>query len=193
MVQHLLITMIAPPLLFLGTPRWLFRPLLRLPLALPIGRALTHPVVTFLAFNATFVLWHAPAFYDAALRSEPVHILEHVTMFVTAALTWWPIFSPLDELPPLAPPLQCLYLFFESIPPTILGALITFSGGVLYPTYARAPRVWGLTAEIDQQLGGLIMWIPGALIYLGVLTVVFFRWFNRDEYEGSQDRQPALR
>lgn len=193
MVQHLLITMIAPPLLLLGTPRWLFRPLLRLPLALPIGRLLTNPIFTFAVFNLTFALWHAPAYYDAALRSDAVHILEHATMFVASALTWWPIFSPLDELPSLPAPLQCLYLFFESIPPTILGALITFSGGVLYPTYARAPRVWGIAPLDDQQLGGLIMWIPGALIYLAILTVVFFRWFNDDEYADSRDARPALR
>jgi putative membrane protein len=193
MVQHLLITLIAPPLLLLGTPRWLFRPLLKLPLALPVGRFLTNPIFAFLSFNLVFVAWHTPAYYDAALRSNGVHILEHITMFATAVLTWWPIFSPMDELPPIAAPLQCLYLFFESLPPTILGALITFAGGVLYPTYARAPRVWGLTPEVDQQIGGLIMWIPGALIYLAVLTVVFFRWFGRDEYEGSRDTQPALR
>lgn len=192
MVQHLLITLIAPPLLLLGTPRWLFRPLLRLPFALPVGRLLTNPIFAFLIFNATFVIWHVPAYYDAALRSEAVHIAEHVTMFATATLAWWPIFSPLDELPALAPPLQCLYLFLQSIPPTILGALLTFSGSVLYPTYARAPRVWGLTPEIDQQAGGLIMWVPGALVYLAVLTVVFFRWFGRDEYEG-RDTQPAMR
>ena len=193
MVQHLLITMVAPPLLLLGTPRWLFRPLLRLPLALPAGRFLTNPLFTFAVFNLTFALWHAPAYYDAALRSDAVHILEHATMFVASALTWWPIFSPLDELPSLPAPLQCLYLFFESIPPTILGALITFSGGVLYPTYARAPRVWGIAPLDDQQLGGLIMWIPGALIYLAILTVVFFRWFNDDEYADSRDARPALR
>lgn len=193
MIQHLLITMIAPPLLLIGTPRWLFRPLLRLPLGRPVGRLLTNPLVGFLAFNFTFVIWHTPAYYDAALQSEPIHILEHVLFFTTAVLTWLPIFSPLDELPPIPPPAQCLYLFFESIPPTILGALITFAGGVLYPTYARAPRLWGLTAEVDQQAAGLIMWIPGALIYLAVLTVVFFRWFNNDEYTPSQDAQPAAR
>src|ERR1700712_2216188 len=109
-------------------------------------------------------------------------------MFIgTAVLTWWPIFSPLDELPRLSDPLQCLYLFFESLPPTILGAMITFATSPLYATYARAPRLWGLTAEIDQQAGGLIMWIPGALVFLLVLTIVFFRWFGEDDYKPSQD------
>jgi len=86
-----------------------------------------------------------------------------------------------------------LYLFLLSIPPTILGALITFAGTALYPTYARAPRVWGLSPQTDQQLAGLIMWIPGALVFFTVLTVVFFSWLNRDEYERSRDVRPATR
>jgi putative membrane protein len=193
MVQHLLMTLIAPPLLLLGTPRWLFRPLLRLPLALPIGRLLTNPLVAFVAFNVTFSLWHVPAYYERTLHDQTLHILEHVMFFVTATLTWWPIFSPLDELPPLPAPAQCLYLFGESLPPTILGALITFSGDVLYPTYAAAPRVWGLAPLTDQQIGGLIMWIPGALVFFAVLTVVFMRWLNRDEFEPSPDTGRVMR
>ena len=193
MIQHLLITLLAPPLLLLGTPRWLFRPLLRLPLALPIGRLLTNPIVAFLSFNVVFAAWHVPAYYDATLRSTPLHVLEHLMFIGTATLTWWPVFSPLDELPRLPNPGQCLYLFLESIPPTILGALITFAGWVLYPTYARAPRVWGISPEIDQQAAGLIMWIPGALVFLLVLTIVWFRWLGRDDYEQSRDARPVLR
>jgi len=193
MIQHLLITLIAPPLLLLGTPRWLFRPLLRLPLAMPIGRALTHPVVGYLLYNVTFSVWHVPQYYELTLHNLPAHILEHMMFIGTATLMWWPVFSPLDELPALPAPLQCLYLFLQSIPPTILGALITFAGTVLYPTYARAPRVWGLSPETDQQLAGLIMWIPVALVFFTVLTVVFFRWLNRDEYERSRDAHPATR
>jgi putative membrane protein len=140
-----------------------------------------------------FAAWHVPAYYDATLRSTPLHALEHVMFIVTATLTWWPVFSPMDELPRLPDPAQCLYLFLESIPPTILGALITFAGWVLYPTYAHAPRVWGLSPEIDQQAAGLIMWIPGALVYLLVLTVVFFRWFGEDDYKPSQDTRPIAR
>lgn len=194
MIQHLLMTLIAPPLLLAGMPGWLLRPLLRLPLALPIARTLTGPVAAFLLFNMTFAAWHAPNLYERSLGSLPVHILMHVMFFGTAVLTWWPIFSPLDELPPLPAPGQCLYLFFESLPPTVLGAVITFAGDVLYPTYAAAPRAWGLSPLNDQQLAGLIMWIPGALVFFVVLTAVFFRWLNRDEFEPSPDgRRRAAR
>jgi putative membrane protein len=191
MVQHLLMTLIVPPLLLLGTPGWMLRPLLRLPLALPLGRALTHPAVAFLVFNITFSAWHVPSLYNLALQNNTVHILEHLLFLATAVLTWWPVFSPLDELPRLSDPAQLLYLFFESLPPTILGALIAFAGEPLYPEYVTAPRLWGLSVMLDQQIGGLIMWIPGALVYFAVLTVVFFRWLNRDEYEQSRDVRTA--
>ena len=191
MVQHLSLTLVAPPLLLLGTPRWLLRPLLIPRFALPIGRALTSPLVAFLLFNATFAIWHFPALYEPTLHNQPLHILEHVMFFATATLTWWPIFSPLDELPRLPEPAQCLYLFLESLPPTILGAVITFAGSALYPTYAAAPRVWGLSPLADQQLGGLIMWIPGGLVFFAVMSVVFISWLNRDEREQSRDTRHA--
>lgn len=183
MVQHLLLTMIAPPLLLIGTPRWLFRPLLRVPYALSIGRFITHPLVAFLVYNVTFTLWHVPQFYEASLRIQPVHIAQHVAFLVTATLTWWPIFSPMDELPRLSPPLQCLYLFAQVLPMKVLAALLTFSTFVLYPIYAEAPRVWGLSVLDDQQLAGLLMWIPGFLILFAVFTVVFIRFMDSDEYK----------
>jgi putative membrane protein len=193
MVQHLLMTLIVPPLLLVGTPGWLLRPLLRLPLGRLIGRALTHPVVAFLLFNAVFSVWHVPALYDLALRNDTIHIVEHILFLGTAMLAWWPVFSPLDELPRLPEPVQLLYLFFQSLPPTILGAVITFADQPLYPAYVNAPRLWGLSVLLDQHIGGLIMWIPGALVYFVVLTGVFFRWLNRDEYQRSHDAQHVTR
>jgi putative membrane protein len=193
MVQHLLMTLIVAPLLLLGTPGWMLRPLLRLPLAQPIGRALTHPTTAFLLFNLIFSAWHVPALYDLALRNDAVHILEHLLFLATAVLTWWPIFSPLDELPRLSEPAQLLYLFFESLPPTILGALITFAGEPLYTEYVAAPRLWGLSVLLDQQIGGLIMWIPGALVYLADFPVVFFDCLTRDESAAGRGARPAAR
>lgn len=191
MLQHMLITLVAPPLMLKGTPIWLLRPLLRLPLALPIGRLVTHPIVTFGLFNLVFLGWHVPDFYELALRNQFVHILEHMLFFGTATLTWWPIFSPLEELPPHSPGMQILYLFLQSIPATILGAVITFSEDVIYPTYANAPRVWDLTPLDDQRFAGLLMWIPGSLVYFAVLTVIFFRWFNANEGDGMPVRGGA--
>jgi putative membrane protein len=185
MIQHLLLALIAPPLMLIGTPEWLFRPAVTLPyiknITLPIGRFLTHPLVAFLLFNLTFSLWHVPRYYDAALRNEMLHALEHMMFFGTAVLTWWPIFSPMKELPRLPQGGQVLYLFIQSLPPTILGAIISFVDNPLYAKYTEAPRVWGLDVMADQQLGGLTMWVPGGLIFFIVLTIVFFRWFGRDD------------
>ncbi|MDZ4721316.1 MAG: cytochrome c oxidase assembly protein [Roseiflexaceae bacterium] len=183
MIQHLLITLIAPPLLLLGTPRWLFRPLLRIPGATLIGRLMTSVVPAFIIYNMTFSLWHVPRYYELTLNNQIFHILEHVMFIGTATLAWWPICSPLDEVPSAPVGLQIFYLFFQSFPPTILGAILTFAELPLYPHYTRVARLWGMTPLVDQQLAGLIMWIPGSLIFFGVLSAVFIRWMNRDDID----------
>jgi putative membrane protein len=183
MVQHLLMTLIGPPLLLLGLPRWILRPFLRIPGALPIGRLLTSVVPAFLIYNVTFSLWHVPKYYELTLNNLSFHIAEHMMFLVTALLTWWPVCGPLDEIPPAPAGVQVLYLFMQSFPPTILGAILTFADKPLYPHYTKVPMLWGLDVMNDQQLAGLIMWIPGSLIFFGVLTVVFIRWLNRDELD----------
>ncbi|NOK83037.1 MAG: hypothetical protein GFH27_549301n230 [Chloroflexi bacterium AL-W] len=187
MVQHILITLVGPPLLLMGLPRWMLRPLLYLPFALPIGRFITNNIFAFIVFNVVLIGWHFPVLYDAALQNIHIHILEHIMFIVTAMITWLPIISPFDELPPSPPAIQCMYLFLQSLPPTLLGAVITFSNTIIYPTYAEAPRIWGLSPMLDQQLGGLVMWVPGGLIFLFALSIIFFRWFGRDEYEMAGD------
>lgn len=179
MAQHLLITMVAPPLLLLGTPGWMLRPLLRLPLLRRLAGALLAPLPAFLFFNAVFLLWHVPFFYQLALVVPPVHALEHSSVLLLALATWWPVCGPVPEFPRLPHGGQVLYLFFQSLPPTVLGAIIALAEVPIYPLYWEAPRVSGLTALADQQLGGLIMWIPGALIYFLALSIVFFLWLER--------------
>jgi cytochrome c oxidase assembly factor CtaG len=191
MAQHLLLTLVAPPLLLMGTPGWTLRPILRYRIVTKVARVLTTPLVSFIVFNAVFLTWHLPALYEATLQNESVHILEHLLFMATGVLNWWPILSPLPELPRLSPPGQILYLFLEAVPATVLSALIVFAPTVLYPTYAAAPRVLGLDALADQQIAGLVMWTPGGLIYLGALTAVFFAWFGREE-RTEQDEPDQL-
>ncbi len=181
MTQHLLLVLFAPPLMLLGTPEWLFRPIMRLPVVPQIAMTLTRFIPALLIFNVVFIVWHVPANYELTLRDQRFHILEHALFFGTAVLTWWPIFGSLPELPRTHPLSQTVYLFLQSLPATILGALITFSNDVLYPHYLTQPRLWGLSVMDDQQLGGLIMWIPGSLVYFAVLTFVFIRWLNRED------------
>lgn len=181
MTQHLLLTLVAPPLLLLGTPAWMVRRLLS---PQPIWRAafvLTRPAVAFILFNGILAIWHMPSLYDGALRYHDLHYLQHLMFFVTALLMWWPILSPTPDLPRLGYPGQMLYFALLSIAPTVVGAFITFAGTVLYPTYAQAPRVWDISPLTDQQIGGLIMKVPGGLVFWIVLAVIFFRWFKQEE------------
>lgn len=181
MVQHLLLILLMPPLLLWGTPPWLLRPLLRSPRLQQGARFITSPLVAFILFSSVFSVWHLPALYDLTLRNHSVHILEHLLFMITALVMWWPVLGRLPELPRPSYPIQILYLFFLSLPPGFLGAVITFSRDVLYPWYGEVPRLWGISALTDQQIGGLIMKIPGALVFMAALAIVFFTWFKREE------------
>jgi putative membrane protein len=148
-------------------------------------RSVLHPVTVFLVYNTIFLAWHVPGNYDLAVRDQQVHSLEHITFLLGAILSWWPVYSLQPEVPRATPGALMLYLFFMSIPPTILGALLTFAGFVVYPAYEGVARPWGMSAQADQELAGLIMWLPGGLVYFVVLTIIFFRWFNRPGDDSS--------
>jgi len=179
MVQHLIITMIVPPLLITGTPAWMVRPLLRWGPVGAVARTVLTPIPAFVIFNAIFLGWHVPAFYELALAQPTVHAAEHTTMLLAAMITWWPIFGTMWEYPRLPYGGQVFYLFIQSLPPTILGALITLTSKELYPTYFMAERISFLSAAEDQTIAGLIMWIPGALGYFTVLTGIFYVWVEK--------------
>ena len=188
MVQHLVLTLIVPPLLISGTPASLFRPALRWPSVAGAARVLTKPLFCYAIFNLVLVAWHFPQAYDVAVREHPVHIAQHLMFMITAVLMWWPLLSPLPELPRLPYPMQLLYCFAMTIPMSIVAIFITYADSVLYPAYAFAPRVLGISPMQDQLLGGLIMWIPGGFFFLGVMAVVFFKWAaaNTDSVAGAQ-------
>ncbi len=189
MVQHLLLTLVVPPLMIMGTPGGILRPALAIPGVAPVARWITKPSHAFAIFNVTIAGWHLPPLYNYALAHHPVHIVEHLTFMVAAVLMWWPVLSPMPELPRLSYPGQMLYLFLMSIPMSIVAVYITYADTVLYPFYATAPRVWGITPLNDQLMGGLIMWIPGGLFFYGIVTVIFFRWQQRGGVETQAGAQ----
>jgi putative membrane protein len=180
MVQHLVLTMLFPPLLLAGIPGWLIRPLLLRPGVLVVARVLTRPWAAAALFSASIAVWHLSPYYDLMMRSHEVHIATHLMFMVTATLMWWPVMSPVPELPRLPTGLAMLYLFLVGIPMQIVAALITFADEVLYPWYTAAPRTWGLSPLEDQQLGGLLMWIPGNLWIFAAIGVLFFRWAREE-------------
>ncbi len=194
MVQHLLMTLVVPALLLSGTPGWMLRPLLKYEPLHKVARFVTRPVMCFVIFNVVIAVWHVPAFYNRTMADHGVHIGEHLMFMTAAVLMWWPFLSPLPELPRLSYPGQMLYCFLMIIPMSIVAVYIAMAESILYPAYSSAPRIWGLSPLDDQQLGGLIMWIPGAVVFYIILTVVFFKWVGsgRDDAAGAQVRDDSV-
>jgi len=188
MVQHLVLTLLMPPLLLYGCPDWLLRALIRKTIGFPTARVLTNPLVAFGLYNITFACWHMPMFYEWALEDHNIHIVQHLMFMVTATMVWWPVLDPVPELVRMATPVRLLYLFALSVPMSIVSALITLSETVLYRWYDAAPRVSGLAALDDQQLGGLIMWVPGALVFWIAISIIFYRWASRENREEAAHR-----
>ncbi len=209
MVQHLLLTLVAPPLILLGLPDWLLSPTLRYALLVPplhfvgastpvlrfvvrhtpllkIARFLTHPVIAGPLFIAAFSIWHVPTFYEAAIQSEALHMLEHSIMIFTGILVWWPVLGASTDLPRPATGVQILYLFLVSIGTTPLFAILTFSTFSIYPWYEATA---GLNSLADQQLGGIVMKVPYTFVFLGVLLVVFMKWYAREEAESQAEAE----
>lgn len=180
MVQHLLLTLVAPPLLIMGTPGWMLRPALQWRVVGPLARWLTSPKMCFAVFSVVLAVWHLPPVYDMAMRHHNIHIIQHLCFMVAATLMWWPVLSPLPELPRISYPLQMLYLFLLSIPMSIIAICIGYADHILYPAYASAPRLWGITPMADQFIGALIMWVPGGLFFFTIISVVFYKWQQVD-------------
>ena len=176
MIQHMLIAVVVPPLWLLGVPGWMISPLFARPLVGRVARGLAQPIVAFGLFNLDLWLWHLPALYDATLSNDLLHIFEHLTFIALGVLYWTPILSPTPEIPRMSRGFAVLYLFMGCQPMVVLGALLTFAAQPLYQPYVTAPHIWGTTPLADQQLGGLIMWLPTNVPYLLALSLIFFRW-----------------
>ena len=191
MLQHLLLALVIAPLLIMGTPGWMLRPALRVRWVRGLAEWVTRPWRAFAIFNVVLAGWHLPPLYNLAMAHHPVHIVQHLMFLIASVLMWWPILSPLPELPRLAYPMQMLYLFLMSIPMSIVAVYIALADSVLYPAYASAPRIWGISPMQDQLIGGLIMWIPGGLFFFAIISVIFFRWQQHDGDETVAGAQVA--
>jgi cytochrome c oxidase assembly factor CtaG/ferredoxin len=188
MVQHVLLMMVVPPLLWLGDP---FFPLLRgLPRPIrtvwiaPLFRSqvirrfftrLSHPLVALPLFVVATWGWHLPAAYELALRSSGWHYVQHVCFLATGLLFWYPVVRPYPSRPQWSLWLLLPYLILADVQNTVLSALLTFADRPLYPYYTEVPRIGGLTALEDQSAAGVIMWVPGSLVYLAPLFVIGVR------------------
>ena len=181
MAQHLLLSLVMPPLLLLGTPAWMLRPLLHYRVIKLCAKFLTHPLIAFVLYNSFLATIHTPPVFELMVRDDGVHIATHLLLMITGTIMWWPLLSPLPELPRLSYPAQTLYLFLLLIPMAAISAPITLASDVVYPWYLEGLHPWGLTPMADQMLGGLLMWVGTGLYFMGIFSLMFFRWAQRED------------
>ena len=181
MVQHTAFTLVAPPMLLLGTPSWLVRGLLaRRRGVLAVARRLTRPLVAGVVFNAVVAASHAPALVDASLRNQAVHFSVHAALVTTALMMWFPVVNAVRELPQLGSAGRMVYLFLQSVLPTVPASFLTFAESPVYRFYADVPRIWGTTAVDDQQVAGAVMKLGAGSFLWAIIIVLFFRWYAAD-------------
>jgi putative membrane protein len=191
MTQHEVLMLIAAPLLVLGRPLLPFLWALPLKWARTIGnfgkaawfqrgwRVITNPLAAWAVHAVALWVWHIPALFQATLDSELVHTAQHLSFLLSALLFWWALIHGRQGF--LGYGAATLYVFTTSVHSGLLGALLTFARTVWYPSYKGLTDSWGLTPLEDQQLGGLIMWIPAGLVYIVAGLALFAGWLRESE------------
>ncbi len=191
MTQHEILMLISAPLFVLG------RPFIAAMWAVPghwrknTGHAInsapvkrtwaiaTNALVAWSVHTVALWVWHIPALFQATLHSDAVHTLQHASFFLSALLFWWAIIYGKRGLASYGA--GVLYLFTTSIQSGLLGVLLTLTGRVWYPEYSQYTGSWGLTPIEDQQLGGLIMWVPAGIVYIVAGLIMFAGWLRESE------------
>jgi putative membrane protein len=179
MMQHLLLSAIAPPLILLGAPalpllrglpqsvaRKVVSPLLRLPLVRRLGSLISNPAVCWVVATLALVGWHVPSLFELALRWDWLHKLEHASFFGAGLMFWWPVVRPWPSTPTWPRWTIPLYLFSATMPCDVLSGFLTFCDRIIYPTYVSTPRLFGLSPFEDQQCAAALMWVSVTLIFL---------------------------
>jgi len=202
MTQHEVLMLVAAPLLVLG------RPLIAFMWGLPLAwrRTMAHwskgtgvqagwhivttPLIAWLLHAAALWVWHAPVLFQATLASEFVHTLQHCSFLFSALLFWWALIHGRHRL--MRYGAAVLYVFTTSIHSGALGALLTFASTLWYPAYQKTTAWWGLTPLEDQQLGGLIMWVPAGVVYLIAGLILFTCWLREAEEQEQQQESHLL-
>jgi putative membrane protein len=186
MFQHLLIGDVAPLLVVLGLNGPLLRPVLAQP-ALRRLRVLAHPLVALPLWAIDFCVWHVPALFDAALRNDAIHALQHTLFFVCGCLLWAALLEPLPGPAWFSAPWKLPYVLVMWLVMLALSQVFIWSGHVYYAPYAADPRTWGLSALGDQQAGGGVMLVESAFTMLPALVWALFRVLRE-----SEERQQLL-
>lgn len=197
MTQHEVLMLLAAPLLVLSRPLvpflWGMPPRWRravgqwakAPPVQKTWRSLTRPFTASWIHAAALWSWHAPILFQATLRDEWVHTAQHLSFFLSALLFWWSLFY---TRAPIGHGRSVFYVFITAVHTGILGALLAFSPIVLYPAYSATAPLWGLTPLQDQQIGGLIMWVPAGVVYLAVGLTLLAVWLRESDAQIEQRR-----
>jgi cytochrome c oxidase assembly factor CtaG len=189
MLQHVLLGFVAPPLMLLGTSRDMVGVLVRFPFI----RAITEPIAAQVVAAAVMIAWHLPALYDATLRSESLHIVEHLTFIGAGLVLYWPVLQATSAHArwKLAPPIMLLYMLVATLPQDAIALVLLFSREPFYDFYVHVPRlVPSLTPIIDQTLAGAVLMVLGKAMFIVAGLAVFFRWFGA---EHAADQMPPSR
>ena len=199
MTQHELLMLVAAPLLVLGRPIVPFLWALPRSWAITLARwskvglwektwrTISNPVVAWIIHAVVLWAWHAPVLFQATLENESIHALQHAGFLFSALLFWWAVIHGRQRA--LGFGLAVLYMFTTALHSGLLGALLTFANSVWYPGYAGRTAAWGLTPLEDQQIGGLIMWIPAGLVYIAAGLALFAGWLRES---GARARSFAV-
>jgi putative membrane protein len=201
MTQHEVLMLVAAPLLVLGRPLPVFlmavppsvrRLLVRLGHSaawMPVSKLFSNAFIAWLLHAVILWTWHIPSVFSAAVESEPVHALQHISFLGSAVLFWWAVFDGTKKK--LGYGVAVLYIFTTALHSGVLGAMLTFASTPWYPPYLTSTFSWNLTPLQDQQLGGLIMWIPASLVYVIAGLAVFAGWLRESGKRAQTELTPA--
>ena len=192
MLQHMILMMVAPPLILLGEPlipivrgmprfaaREFAGPFLNWPAGHRIGLALTNPVIALLLMGTVMFAWHAPGPYEFALRSSFWHQVEHACFFLASIIFWWPVVQPWPSHPRWPRWAMVPYLVIADLQNTALSAVLVFADKILYPSYAAGPSLFGLTPLEDQAAAGAMMWVIGSLAFIVPAVLIAIQCLSR--------------
>jgi cytochrome c oxidase assembly factor CtaG len=206
MIEHLLLLLVAPSLLWLGSPLvptlWAFPRAQRRALGRMFGKAhpvygvfsrLTSPSLALTFYSVDMAVWHLPSLYSLAEGPTLIHGIEHALFLVTALLFWWPVVQPNGGRRRLGYGVVILYLLIPNLESMAIGVLLSLASAPIYPYYAAIPHPWGISVLIDQQIGGLIMWVGAGLFLLVATTIAFLCWFAEEEKRDSDINRDAGR
>lgn len=189
MLQHMMLSYFLPPLVWLATPEWLMRAVIGRGRLYHCVRWLCHPVVAGVAFNVAVMVTHVPGLVNMSVDNGVIHYALHVMVVVTALLMWMPVCGPIPEFHIGTGPVM-IYLFLQSVVPTVPAAWLTFADRAVYSTYGEQPlRLWGISVIADQQLAGAIMKTGGSIFLWSIIVTLWFRRFSAPHADAHNYRR----